>query len=218
MAVSGNRVWTVDDGIAQDQRVWLITDDGGSTWDAQDYASFATTPGADFRGASVYKGKLYLITHESSSTLDTEIWSVDANATSLPAPATLEGGFQGEYYCSGLAVDDNYFYTGCWGADHVVRVDRSTFAVTTVADSWLLDYSANGMQSYDNDGDGSSDILYVNAGEKKVQYLCTPSGTPYANLLLNFGGTTTNYGMGFDAVGNRLWLFDDDTSNFIRVQ
>jgi len=143
---------------------------------------------------------------------------VDANATSLPAPATLEGGFQGEYYCSGLAVDDNYFYTGCWGADHVVRVDRSTFAVTTVADSWLLDYSANGMQSYDNDGDGSSDILYVNAGEKKVQYLCTPSGTPYANLLLNFGGTTTNYGMGFDAVGNRLWLFDDDTSNFIRVQ
>jgi len=73
MAVSGNRVWTVDDGIAQDQRVWLITDDGGSTWNAQDYASFATTPGADFRGASVYKGKLYLITHESSSTLDTEI-------------------------------------------------------------------------------------------------------------------------------------------------
>lgn len=218
MAVSGNRVWTIDDGITQTERVWLITDDGGSSWNPQDYASFATTPGDDFRGASVYKGKLYLITHESSSTLDTEIWSVDANATTLPAAATLEGSFQGEYYCSGLAVDDNYFYTACWGADHVVRIDRSTFALTTVADSWLLDYSANGLQAYDNNGDGTADILYVNAGEKKVQYLCEPSATPYANLLLNFGGTTTNYGMGFDNVGNRLWLFDDDTSNFIRVQ
>ena len=39
----------------------------------------------------------------------------------------------------------------------------------------------------------------------------------YTDQLMNHGTSTSNYGMGFDPVANALWIYDDDTEDFIRI-
>ena len=47
-----------------------------------------------------------------------------------------------------------------------------------------------------------------------------PTGDLPPALLVDFGGptTTSNYGLGFDPVGNVLWTYDDDTQELISIQ
>ena len=136
--------------------------DFGPTGHDQVTYFFSPTPGDDFRSAVSDGTDLYLITHEFTTTVSTEIWRVPLAAPSVPATATLVGSIP-HHYCTGLALDTRYFYTACQTGDEVVRVDRTTFATEVM--SGLIDLSStrNAVHAHDLDTDGVADVLYVNS-------------------------------------------------------
>ncbi len=200
--------------------LYRISADGGQTWSSppEDWATFPTTPGDDFRAAAVYGGRIYLLTHEYTGSTPTEIWSVDA---ANPGTATLEGTFSDSYYCNGLAVDSQYFYVACGGTDELLRLARAdapNFTGTVVSDTMdFYSYSTSTVVARDLDSDGVADVLYGHGDGPEVWYVCDPAGAvPYTDLLATVG--SVNNGMDFEPSANALWLYDDSSYEFVKLQ
>ena len=218
LAVAGSEVFTVDSTSSSTGRLYRITSDGGATWTRQDYATFSPTPGDDFRSAVSDGTDLYLITHEFTTTVSTEIWRVPLAAPSVPATATLVGSIP-HHYCTGLALDTRYFYTACQTGDEVVRVDRTTFATEVM--SGLIDLSStrNAVHAHDLDTDGVADVLYVNSATEAAHFICgLDTAAPFTGPLVSWGGSTSNYGLAFDAASATLYGWDDDTREIIQIR
>src|SRR5690606_12538877 len=121
----GDQIFTLESVTGETTGLlWRISADGGTTWSKQDYMTLPQAPNDDMRGITSYKGRYYITTSESSA--GTEIWSVPASATILPQQAVLEATIPDEDYCSGIALDDKYYYLACYNADRIIRVDRVT--------------------------------------------------------------------------------------------
>lgn len=199
--------------------LWRLSKDAGQSWSVENFASFATQPSDKFHAAASDGSKIYLLTNETSSLVATEIWSVPAKPTSLPSPATLEASFTGETYCGGLALDDDNFYVACGTGDRLVRVDRTSSAVTLISNAYDLSTTSNALYADDADGDGSADFLYFKGGTKQVLFVCDPGSTaPYADQLIGFGIGTATFGLGFDAKGKSLYALDDTTGEMLVVK
>ena len=223
MGVVGSRVFVVDTSVTPTTPfVTRLTTNGGFTWNPLAYAVWPDTPGDDARGFFHDGGKIYFVTDELTTGVDTEIWSVPASAVALPAAATLEGSFAGEGDCDAISGDATYFYVTCSDSERVVRVHRTTFQVELLTTSFNLSTSNNAVHAHDFDADGSADALYVKTDNEEVYYLCDPAGTgPYwTDVLASFGSatTTSNLGLGFDPVAGVLWAIDDDTRELIRIE
>jgi hypothetical protein len=219
--VDGPNIFTVDTASGSTGRLWRISTDGGATWARQDYANFGgTSPPADtFYSGVVYNGRIYLIS-DGTSTENSEIWSVDANATTLPAVATLERTFTGWGYCNGVDRDTTYYYMVCGSNDGLIRVPVAGGGDPELIDA-SVDYNVtrNNVHGEDLDADGVFDVLYVQSYFEEAHYVCSPaSSEPYLGPLVNFGTGSSNYGLGFDASANVLWMFDDDTDELITIQ
>lgn len=198
---------------------WKLTSSSG-TWATQPLVSFPTAPTDYVEGGVEYKGKYYLIAAETSSTLPTQIWSASTTPSSFPGPATLELDFPGETYCNGLAVDDKYFYAACGTGERLVRVDRTTKAVTLITNAFDLATSyANGLHAHDTNGDGTADFLYFKGSQSAVFFVCNPAGaTPYADTLVSYGTSTSSYGLGFDSTNKALYAFNYSPSEVVEIK
>jgi hypothetical protein len=220
MLVDGTHIYTVDSitsGLSG--RVYLISDDGGATWNVRHYAFFPTSPADDLRGITVSDGRIYMVTEEDTAGVPTEIWSVEAGATP-PAIARLEASVTSEGDCNGIAVDGSYYYLTCTDtADRVVRVPRVGGPAEVVTTTIDLSVTNNVLHGHDTDADGIFDVLYVQTQIEEVYYICSPSSTtPLDGTLGSFGTGTSNYGLGFDATGGVLWMIDDDTRELVSFQ
>jgi hypothetical protein len=218
----GNQIFTIDDSTSTTGttgRLWRISNDGGQTWSPQDFASFPVAPADDLRAMTTYGGKIYMMTHEASTTVGTDIWSVDLNPASLPATATLEATID-EHNCSAITADAGFFYVACGTDDRVVRVDRTTGVVTLVTTAFDLSTTKNAIHADDPDGDGTANFLYLKGSEEEVGFVCGPaSAAPYADMLLpSFGTSTSTYGLALDAAANKLYVYDDGPKEFFVLQ
>lgn len=219
MLVNGSDIFTLNDLITgTGGRLFRISTDGGATWLARDYATFPRSPGDDFRGLTVYGGRIYMVTDEST-TAPTEIWSVDASATTLPALARHELDIPGEEDCSGIARDATHFYIACGTNDRIVRVPVTGGPAEIVTTAIDFTVTVAALHGDDLDGDGNFDVLYAQADDEGAFFVCGPGGTsPFADWLVRFGTGTGNYGMGFDRTANVLWMLDDDTRELVSIQ
>jgi hypothetical protein len=221
MAIVGGKIFTLDTVTATTSPfLWRLSTSGGVTWNALGYGEFPVAAGASARGIAHHGGRLYLVTDETTVGAATEIWSVNASAILLPDAAVLEGTITGEGDCDGIAVDDHYFYLACADVDHVVRVDRTTFAVEVLTDAVPLNLTKNEVHADDFDGDGAADALYVQSDEERVHYVCAPAGVGpfWRDILVDLGTGTGNFGLGFDAAAGVLWTYDDDTGELVSIQ
>jgi len=220
MLIVGSDIFVVNDSTTGTTgKLIRISADGGATWIAggEDYALFPTAPNDDFRGATSDGSSIFLITHD---TVETEIWSVPVGAVVVPAPATLVGTIPTEDTCSGLAVDGSFFYTVCADSDDLIRIDRSTLAVTQLFDGTSVSSTRNGVAVDDNDMDGVADVVYWQDAEERVRFTCGLGAgrTPFTANLGTWGSGTSNYGLGFlDGATPMLWSYDDDTEDLIRL-
>lgn len=220
--IAGNGIYIVDDSSSTTSgRVQRISNDGGATFSVEDMVTFATAP-ADIRGMEVEGSTLYLMTHGTS---DAEIYSADISGT-LPAPASLVGRWTTIADCSGLAVDQRFFYTGCDDStvspDALVRIDRATLEVTVLIDNDpILDLSStyNALEAQDLDGNGVADVLWVHGFTDKA-YVCAPANAaPGTTFFRLFGtGASSDYGLGLDRSNARLFTYDDSPDLLFRFE
>jgi hypothetical protein len=218
MIVVGNEIYTLESNTTATSNVlWRLSTDGGATWVKENYMQLPQTPNDDLRAITEYKGRLYMTTDEFSGT---EIWSVPTGATTLPQNAVLEGTLTGEYYCDGVAADDFFYYLACSNGDRLIRVDRVTLATELISDSVDINSTKDAVHADDVDGDGRADALYVSSYYGEVNYVCAPGGAGpfYVDVLAVFSTSSSNYGLGFDRVNKVLWMFDDDTRDFVKIQ
>ena len=233
MLIDGPNIYTLDNrtdagGV---RRLWRISSDGGASWEVTDVATFGTSSTDDpedaFRAMAARDGRIYLITRETTATVNTQIWSVDPSGP-LPAAGQLELAFGANAYnnCVGLAMDASSWFTVCRagtsGSNFVaLRIARTGGAITELGSLTApLSSTQNAVSviARDHDGDGNADYLYIQTDRESADFVCSPYGTPYLRQHFYFGSGTGNYGMGFDAAANTLWLFDDDTLEFVKVQ
>ena len=223
MATVGTEVYTLDSTTSQTGRLYRITSDGGTTWLAEDYASFATTPEDDMRAVIAAGGSLWMVTEEDTSTTDTQVWSVPVGGTA-PQAATAALTISGHTDCNALAADSTYLYVACADADTIVRVPLAGGAAEVIANSIDLSATKNELIAVDTNTDGLADVLYVQAGSEEVHYVCSPTaaGIQFSGVLADWseGGssTTSNYGLTLEPTTGELWAWDDDTQDFIRIQ
>lgn len=220
LVLNGSDVFTVESkSTGTTGYVWRISKDSGASFGLSDFATFPSTPLDTFDSANIYKGRIYMVTNESSSSTDaTQIWSVDAAATP-PATAKLEASIPSEAYCMGIAVDDKFYYLTCGDNDRVLRVDRTTSAVTLITDSLPLSTTQNYLHAKDSTGDGTADFLYFKAGDDIVYFTCNPAGaTPYSDVLATYGTGYGSYGLGLDAAANKLYAWDDSAYDVVVIQ
>jgi hypothetical protein len=203
----------------------LVPPSGSGNWGAQDFMVYPATPtpaSSYARSGTSYKGKIYMLNTASSTSTPTQIWSVNASPGSFPTPATLEASFTGEAYCTGIAVDDKYFYLACGTLERLIRVDRTTKTISLITDGFDLYAStyANGVEAHDTNNDGTADFLYFRGARAEIYYVCSPGGSqPYADTLATFGTSTSSYtGLGFDAVAKKLYAIDNTTHQLWSVQ
>jgi hypothetical protein len=215
MIVNGNDLFTLESKSSGTTGfLWRISKDGGQTFGLTDFATFPAVPADTMDSATLYKGRIYMVTTDS-----TQIWSVDAGASSLPTTAKLEVSVSGEGSCMGIAVDDKSFYLTCGDDDRLVRIDRATSAVTLIGNSMDLSTTQNYLHAKDTTGDGVADFLYYKAADDIVYFTCNPGGsTPYSDVLATWGTAWGTYGLGFDAAQNKLYAFDDSTYDLIVIQ
>lgn len=221
MAIVGNKIFVTDTiSTTTAPYMWRLSTSGGITWNPLGYGQFPTTPNDGVSAIFHHGGRLYSVTDEITTGVDTQIWSVGASAVLLPTEAVLEGTVVGEEDCDGISGDDTYFYLACANNDRLVRVNRTTFQSELITDAIDLSLTNNAVHAHDFDGDGSADALYVQTDEERVQYVCGPAGTApfWRDVLVEFGTDTASYGLGFDPVANVLWAFDDDTQEFVSIQ
>jgi len=233
MLIDGPNIYTLDTQTAAGgvRRLWRISSDGGASWEVTDVATFGTSSTDDpedaFRAMAARDGRIYLITRETTATVNTQIWSVDPSGP-LPAAGQLELAFGANAYnnCVGLAMDASSWFTVCRagtsGSNFVaLRIARTGGAITELGSLTApLSSTQNAVSviARDHDGDGNADYLYIQTDRESADFVCSPYGTPYLRQHFYFGSGTGNYGMGFDAAANTLWLFDDDTLEFVKVQ
>ena len=217
MLIDGNDIYTIESKTTGTSgHVFRISSDGGTTWNVVDAVNFPVVPGDDFRSAAVWGSRIYLMTHEGSSSSDTEVWSFTRGST-VAVSAQREVAFSGETSCSGLAVDDSFVYAACSGSERLVRVDRGTGAVTLVTTQFDMSSTNNSLYGVDQDNDGLIDILYLHTWYEEGYFVCEPDGNPFVGNHFDFGGSNSNYGMGFDRSG-RLYCFDDDSDEVVIIQ
>lgn len=220
MVIDGSNIYVLDQTITTTGLLWRISSDGGATFAAEDVAVFPTAPDDDLRTVAAYGGRIFMMTHESTTGVGTQIWSVTSTATgAAPDTARLEVTFP-YLECTGLAVDDQFYYTICDdGSDPVVRVDRATGATAEITTAFDASLTKNALVARDLDADGVADVLYVQTAREEGYFVCEPDGaTPYADTLWSFGTGTSNYGLGFDAAANVLWSIDDGNRDLLRIQ
>jgi hypothetical protein len=217
MVVLGSELYTLEAVTSATSGIlWRLTTDGGATWPKQDYAQLPFVANDDMWSMAQYNGRIYFTTDEGTD--GTQIWSVSAGASMFPQPATLETTALDEDFC-GIAVDDDYYYLSCSGGDRLVRVHRTTFAKELITDAIDFNSTRNAIHIHDIDGDGRADVLYVQGYGEEVNYVCAPNTGPfYTDVLTGFGTGTSNYGLGFDKANGVLWMFDDDTREFVKIQ
>ncbi|MEM1414756.1 MAG: MXAN_6577-like cysteine-rich protein [Myxococcota bacterium] len=222
LAAVGNDWFTIDDTTGTN-RVYRISSDGGVTFFPVPEV-VGTEPSSgddDIRGSAVDGTTLYLLTEEDTDTLTTEIYALD---TTAPYPQVMtEQTFTGEEDCNALALDANNFYLMCEDRDRIVRVDRTTLAVTLITDSIInLSLTKNNIVAADTSTppDGSADILYINDSLGTIRYICNPtSATPFVGIVGRVtSGTSSNYGLAYDAASNTLFAWDDDTRELVVIQ
>lgn len=223
MLVDGDQIFTLESTSSDvtTGHLWRITTDGGATWATEDYMTLPSIPTDDFRSITKHGDRYYILTHTTASTLD-QIWSVPARAATGAQPALLEGTIPGETSCSGLAMDDAYYYLLCSTGARLLRVNRATMAVELLTDG-IPNVSAtkNAIHAHDTDNDGLADALYVQTQYERVHYVCDPGGAgPYhTDVLVDFGSASGNYGLAFDRVNNVLWAIDDDApSHLVKIE
>jgi hypothetical protein len=224
MLIAGNEIYTLENTTTAlvSTLLWRISSDGGATWNVENYMQLPMPPNDDLSAINHHEGRIYMITNDLSD--GTEIWSVAAGATMLPQIAVLEATIPNEEAdtCTGIAVDDAYFYIACSIGERLIRVDRGTLTTELLTDQINLGSSKNSLHVHDLDGNGRADILYVGRDSEDVRYVCDPAGTGpfFVDVLASFGSvtTTSNNGLGFDRVGNVLWMFDDDTRELVKIQ
>ncbi|MEZ4227374.1 MAG: hypothetical protein R3B13_40930 [Polyangiaceae bacterium] len=219
MLVDGNNIYTLTSTSSGNTgRIFRLSTNGGAVWSLLDYASFQGSPSDDITGAVSYKGQIYMLTNESSSTTNTEIWKAPATG-SPPVAASFEQAISGQTYCSGLGVDDTYFYLACGGSNRLVRVARSNGALTLITDAWPLSTTSNGMATHDTNNDGKADYIYYKGATGDVYFVCNPSGTAYSDKLANFkASATSEYGLGFDPVAKKLYAYDSVSKELVVIQ
>jgi hypothetical protein len=214
-----------DDASCVSRCIQRISDDGGATFSLQDIADFSTTAGGDtnddIRGMAVDGDTLYAITHDST---ETELWSVDLTAP-LPAAPTLEATFSDLEYCSGMALDDSYFYWVCdqtdgSGNEGLVRVDRTTFSVGI--EEMDLDLGVSGfgeVEAQDPDGDGVADVAWVQGdanGGGQSFYACAPQD-PLPLFVREWGtAADDDEGLAYDSSLNALWQIEESSTTAYR--
>ncbi|MBK8995100.1 MAG: Ig-like domain-containing protein [Myxococcales bacterium] len=215
MVVSGNDLFTIESKSSGTTGfVWRISKDAGASFGLTDFATFPAAPADTMDSANLYKGRIYMVTTDS-----VEIWSVDALAASPPTTAKLEASVPSEGSCYGIAVDDKFFYLTCGDDDRLVRVDRTTSAVTLLTNSLDISTTQNYLHAKDTTGDGTADFLYFKAGDDIVYFTCNPAGaTPYSDVLASYGTGYGSYGLGLDAAANKLYAWDDSTYELVVIQ
>ncbi len=227
MLLDGPNIYTVELALSRtDGLLWRISTNNGATWSVTDMATFTPVPGDEFVAGTPYGGRIHLITREFTSGIDTEIWSVDPTAATLPTAARLDRSFGANAwsYCRGLALDDTYYYTQCRDAANtsqygLLRIHRTTGAITEITRAIPANTLPASIKARDTNNNGVADFLYVQTNRREVYYVCNPAAQPYVDLLTTFGTLgTANYGMGLDTVNNRLWLINDSNRDLIEIQ
>jgi hypothetical protein len=220
MVTVGDEVYTLESNTnAATNQLFRITTNAGATWTVQNYAQFPQTPNDDLRGITFYKGRLYMTTDESID--PTQIWSIPASSSTLPELAVLEAEIPDEDFCTGVAVDDHYFYLACSNDDRLLRVDRVTKVKEVITNQIDININKNVIHAHDIDNDGRADVLYVQTGFEQVHYVCDPNtgtGPFFVDVLASFGTGSSNFGLGFDPVSRVLWMFDDDTRELVKIE
>lgn len=222
MLVDGSDLYTVDDRLSGNtQRLWRISTTGGTNYAVSDYASFQGSPSDDLRAVVAYKGTAFMLTHEGTTGELSEIWKVATGASTLPATAQFERSFS-ELNCSGLAADDTYFYAACSNNNRLVKIHRTTGAVTLITSAFplaTLSY-VNHLKAHDQNNDGVADYLYFTNHTGNVYFVCNPGGAnPYADKLATFNSTATlSFGLGFDPVAKKLYAYNDSTQELVVIQ
>jgi hypothetical protein len=222
MLIDGSNIYVIDDGEVMSGLFHRITTNGGMTWMLTDMMALPMNPGDDFRSGVVFGGRIHLLTREFDRVNNSEIWSLDPTAATLPTTPTLDRTFVLEEECSGIAMDANNYYIACWEFDRLIRVERATGAVTLLTTAFDLQITRNEVYAQDLDMDGTADVLYVQFGLEQVGYVCEPDGaTPFVGTLVDFreGGSasTSNFGLAYDRTANVLWAYDDDNQQLIRI-
>src|SRR5690606_574742 len=78
MVIAGSELFLLESKLSGTTgHVWRISTDNGSTWNVVDYATFPQQPEDWIRAGVAYKGKLYAMIEEWTSTVPTEIWEMD---------------------------------------------------------------------------------------------------------------------------------------------
>jgi hypothetical protein len=217
MVIDGQSIFVINNVESQSGVLFRISSDGGVTWNVTDFATFPVAPRDWIRGATVHGGRLYMLTQEVSTGVDTEIWSVAVNPASIPDTAVFETAVP-ERGCSAIAMDNVNFYLACSTGDRVVRVDRTTAQTTLLTAGYDVASIVNTVHAHDVGGDGIADVLYLQTGREEAYYFCDPAVTPFTDLMLTWGAGTDNFGLGFDDATSSLWAYDDDVEELILIE
>lgn len=221
MAINGNDIFTLDSKLSGTGWVWRISTTGGASWGAEDFATVPAVNGPldSWDATTIYEGKMFYLTSESSTTQNTEVWSASSAPGAVPTAVTLETSFPTETYCVGLAADDTNYYVACGGNDRLLRVNRTSGAVALLSNSFDLNTTASPVIAADTNNDGTADYLYFKGSLSEVYFVCNPAGaTPYADKLLTYGSSTSSYGLGYDSVNKRLYAWDYGTKEVVTIQ
>lgn len=218
MLIDGDDVFTFN-STSNDSAglVWRISNDAGASWMKQDYVGFSTTPGDSIEGVTFHDGALYMVTSESSTSVPTEIWSAAKGAA--PNPATKIASFTGEASCNGIAVDDTYQYLACAMDHRLLRRDRTTGAITLLADDYFLGTVTTQVIADDVDADGAADYLYFKGPTAAVHVVCAPQApTPFYDVLVAYGDLHVgNHGLSLDTVNDRLYTWEHETHAIVMI-
>ena len=220
MLVDGQNVFTLESkSSGSSGQLFRITNDGGSSWNLTDFGDFLGSPSDYLESIVSYKGKITMATNEYTVGTDTELWSMDAAPTTIPGTVSVALKVKNERYCSGLAMDDTYYYMACADLDRLIRVNRTTGVVTLITDAWDLSTLHNDVIADDTNNDGTADYLYFKTGTGEVYFVCDPAGaTPYSDVLTGYSSATSTYGLAFDRVAKKLWAYDETNKNFVVIQ
>src|SRR5690606_22802861 len=100
-----------------------------------------------------------------------------------------------ELEVNAFAMDDDFYYVAGWDSDRVAQVDRTTGAITELADFGTLSSLNNKLIAHDTNGDGKADVLYFqDGGDETVFYICGLSqASPWVAELASWGTGTASY-------------------------